>query len=217
MQLPVSHLRSMPLPRPARGESSCFRLGRLELVLEPVRGGYSLLCLDGQHARTWSLGLADEGELRLTCRVPRLPMALALKDTLVLVPGGRVRGFVHIALVPTITWQDAGGREQIVAELLPERLTAESDEARGTCVQRWTSPFFQRLPPPAEEPRAVLPLAVRNDGLRTQSPAALPLELDDRELRPCRGHLMAAPRLLRLADDGCVRTEVRARLLRGSS
>lgn len=211
MERQLSHLRAARLPLPDRGGSARFRLGRMELVLERGRGGYSLLCLDGSAARTWSLGFTADGELWLACRVPRWPLRVALKDTLVLVPGSRVRGFAMVPLVPTLLWRTPARDEELVAELLPPMLSATWDDARGECTQRCSSPFFQRLPPPDEEPRAVLPLVVRNDSQRMHSPETLPVSLRDRELLPCRGHLVAAPRRLRVDANGAIAVEVRER------
>src|SRR5262245_5114556 len=210
MELNLTHVQPWRLPLPVRGESVRGRLGRLELVLERGRGGFALLCLDGQEARSWSLGLVEGGELWLSCRVPRWPLRVALKDTLVLVPGARVRGYVHVALVPTLIWRAADGGEATVAELLPPQLFAEWDEAHGTCTQRWSSPFFQRLPPTDAEPRAVLPLTVRNMGNRMQSPETLPVSLRDQELKPCRGHVVAAPRRLCIDARGAIDVLVRS-------
>ncbi len=209
MEVQLSHLRASPLPLPARGGSARFQLGRRELVLERGRGAFSLLCLDGTTARSWSLGLTGEGELWLACRVPRWPLRIALQDTLVLTPGGRVRGFVQAPLVPTLLWRVDDRADAIVAELLPSMLQAAWDDSRAEATQRWTSPFFQRLPPPDAEPRAVLPLTVRNDSQRMQSPESLPVSLRDHELAPCRGHLVAAPRRLRIGGDDGVTVELR--------
>lgn len=206
-------IRSVPLPRPDRGASTRVGLGRIELVLEQVRFGYALMVLDGQSTRTWSLGLAQDGELWLHCRVPRWPLRLSLHDTLVVVPGGRVRGYVQLPLVPTVVWRRGEGDaavEEPVAELLPPMLSAEWDAAGGTCVQRWSSRLSARLPLATSDPRAVLPLTVRNTASRVASPESLPLLLHDHELRPCRGHLMLRPRRLALGADGAVSTFVRA-------
>lgn len=211
MDTVLPHLGTVTLPRLRRGQSSRVRLGRLELVLEATRSGYALLCLDGQQARSWSLGLPPTGELRLACRAPRWPLAIALKDPLLVLPGGRVRGYVRVPLVPTLCFLPAIGDEVLVAELVPLELHAEWDEANGTCVQRCTSALLHRLPPPTGEAFAVVPWWIRNDGRRLQSPATLPLRLDDRELRRCRDHLLAAPRRLRFDDTGPVVTLPRAR------
>jgi hypothetical protein len=205
------HLGPVILPRLERGQSARLRVGRLELVLEATRSGFSLLCLDGQQARTWTLGLPREGELRLGCRAPRWPLSVGLRDPLVLVPGGRVRGYVKVPLVPTLLWQREGGTALQVAELVPVELGAEWDEGSGSCILRCTSPLLARLPPPSGEPCAIVPWALRNDGTRVQSPETLPLQLVDRELRRCRGHLLATPRRLRFDDSGPVVTLVRQR------
>jgi hypothetical protein len=209
MHVQLSHLHPSPLPRPEPGQSERFRLGHLELVLEPVRGGYSLLCLDGQSARTWTLGLAEQGELWIECRVPQWPLRVALKETLVLVPGGRVRGYVEVPLVPAISWRTADGAVADVAEMLPALLSTEWDDVRGTVTHRWTSPLFQRIPPAGAEARAVVPLALANCGPRMQSPESLPVQLTHGELQSCRGHLVASPRRLRFDADGQLQTTVR--------
>src|SRR5262249_9190282 len=199
----ASHLQPVTLPLPERGRSARFRVGTLELVLETVRGSTSLLCLDGQQTRTWSLGLPRNGELRVLCRAPRLPLLVEPRDPLVLAPRGRLRGYVQVPLVPTIVWQ-AGACLETVAELVPSTLSAEWDETLGGCVQRCASPFTQKVPPAGVEPRPVLPVVIANGSDRMQGPVALPLHVDDRELRPLRGLVVAAPRRLCVGADGQV-------------
>jgi len=210
MQNLASHLQPVTLPLPERGRSARFRVGTLELVLETARGGTSLLCLDGQQTRTWSLGLPRSGELRVLCRAPRLPLLVEPRDPLVLAPRGRLRGYVQVPLVPTIVWQDDACLET-VAELLPSTLSAEWDETAGGCVQRCSSPFTQKLPPALAEPRAVVPVVIANASDRLQGPVALPLRIDDRELRPLRGLAIAAPRRLCVGPDGQVSLRARQR------
>lgn len=213
METQLTHLHPCPLPLPVRGGSARFRLGRAELILERGRGSFSLLWLDGRSARSWTLGLVDGGALSLSCRPPRWPLRIVLKDTLVLVPGSRVRGYVQAPLVPTIAWQHDGGPEAVVAELLPPLLSAEWDHGNGTCVQRWGSPLFSRLPPAGDQPAAVLPLIVRNPSTRMHSPESLPVSLRTDGLVPCRGHLVASPQRLSFAADGAITTAVRSRSL----
>jgi hypothetical protein len=211
MDTALPHLGTVTLPRLARGQSSRVRLGRLEVVLEATRSGHSLLCLDGQQARTWSLGLPPTGVLRLAWRAPRWPLAIALKDPLLLLPGGRVRGYVRVPLVPTLWFERAEGEELVVAEIVPGELSAEWDQGSGTCVQRCTSPLLARLPPPTGESLAIVPWSIRNDSRRLQCPEVLSMRLEDRELRRFRNHLFAAPRRLRFDDTGPVVTLPRAR------
>lgn len=216
MVLTLSHLEHAPLPIPGRGTSQRFRLGRIELVLEPVRGGYSLLCLDGESARTWSLGLTGQGStvqgsLWLQCRLPRWPLRVSLKDTLVLVPHSRVRGYVQVPLVPTLVWRSPGRVDGVVAELLPAALSAEWEETSSAVVLRWSSPFLQRLPLPDDMPRGIVPLWIANRSDAIQGPDALPVSVHDDEMHACRGHLVAAPRRLVLDDQGRITSSVRSR------
>ena len=203
MENPASPLQPVTLPLPDRGRSARFRVGTLELVLETVRGGTTLLCLDGQQTRTWSLGLPRNGELRVLCCAPRLPLLVEPRDPLVLAPRGRLRGYVQVPLVPTIVWQ-GNACQETVAELLPTTLGAEWDETTGGCVQRCSSPFTQKLPPASNTPRAVVPVVIANGSDRVQGPVALPLRVTDRELRPLRGLAIAAPRRLCVGPDGQV-------------
>ena len=202
MDLLLSHLEPAHLPLPTRGSSARFRLGRMELILEPVRGGFTLLCLDGNAARTWSLGLHGEGQLWVQCKLPRWPLRVALRETLVLVPHSRVRGYVAVPLVPTLQWRTEHAAPATICELLPNALAAEWEDASAAVVQRVTSPFLQRTPLPDEQLRAIVPLFIRNDGDSVQSPDALPLQLREEQLRACRQHLIACPQRLRIGNDG---------------
>lgn len=198
----LTHLEPAMLPRPDRGASSRFRLGRLELVLEPVRGGYTLLCLDGSGARTWSLGLSTDGELWIECRLPRWPLRLGLRETLALVPGARVRGYVQVPLVPTLSWRREGQRDCTVCELLPQSLAAEWEDASNQVVQRVDSPFLQRTPLPDEQLRAIVPISVCNRSDAVQSPERLPLALRESDLGSCRQHRIASPQRLVIEPSG---------------
>jgi hypothetical protein len=206
-----THPWTMHVPRLQRGQRWRAWLGRLELVLEATRSGCSLLLLEGKESRTWTLALPAAGELRLECRAPRWPLCIALADPLLLAPGARVRGYVRVPLVPTLCWLPAAGAALSLVEALPAELGAAWDEGNGTCVQRCTSPLLERPPAEAAWPFAVAPWSIRNDSARLQSPEALEMRLLDRELRRCGGHLLAAPRRLRLRDQGPAVPSVRTR------
>ena len=207
----LTHLEPAHLLRPERGSSSRFRLGRLELILEPVRGGYTLLCSDGSSARSWSLGLSPEGSLWIACRLPRWPLRIGLRETLALVPKSRVRGYLNVPLVPTLLWRRPGHADAQVCELLPNSLTAEWEESSSLVVQRVVSPFLQRMPLPEDQLRAVVPVTIRNDSESVQCPEALPLLLADEDLGACRQHLVARPQRLFVEGDGRIRQVSRAR------
>lgn len=192
------------MPRPARGTSSRFRLGRFELVLEPVRGGHSLMCLDGTGARSWTLGLADDGQLWIECRLPRWPLRVGLRETLALVPGSRVRGYVQVPLVPTLFWRRDDHRDSTVCELLPNTLVAEWEDASTQVVQRLDSPFLQRMPLPDEQLRAIVPLTIVNRSESVQSPERLPLAIRDGDLETLRQHRICVPQRLVIEASGRV-------------
>jgi hypothetical protein len=186
---------SVPVPYPARGANTRIRLGSSDLVLESVRGGHALLWSDGRQARRYGLGLRPDGELHLQLRAPRLPVHCVPRDVLTIVPGARLRGYVHVPLVPTLTWTSPGAEPAVLLELPPNDLTAEWDEHEGHRF-RCVSPWLVRFPMRSGEPRAVVPLSVHNldDGML--SPTNLPLQLGDDDLVAMRGSVVVRPRRL---------------------
>jgi len=167
------------LPRPARGGSTRVQFGNKEVVLESTRGGYSLLWLDGREARRLAIGLAADGTLRLALRAPRLPVRVAVRDTVTLAPRSRLRGYVQVPLVPTILWHDDNSEPQLLAEFPRADLAAEWDDREGT-FYRCVSPLHVRYPIPGAEPRATVLCAVLLDLLNDRSEpefAALSREL----------------------------------------
>jgi hypothetical protein len=186
----------MPLPRPARGASTRLQFGSKEVVLESTRGGYSLLWLDGREARRFAVGLTERGVLCVALRAPRLPVRVVPRDTLTLAPGARLRGYVQVALVPTIVWQDIDTEPQVLAEFPRQELAAEWDDREGT-VYRCVSPFHVRYPIPGGEPRTTVPVWLGNPTNRVASPAYVPLQILDEELHERRSGVAILPRRLR--------------------
>lgn len=184
-----------PLPLPQRGSSTRVRLGANELVLESVRGGQSLLWSDGREARKFALAVPANGQLSLELRSPPGPLRIATREVLAIVPNGRLRGYLQVPLVPTIVWRTAGAEPLVVVDLQPRELTTEWDDAEGAtfCC---TSSLHVRFPMRSGDPRAVVPVVVRNLGRELLSPAHLPVRLVDAELVPLRGCLAVAPRRL---------------------
>jgi hypothetical protein len=190
-----------PLPRPARGGSTRVQFGNQEVVLESIRGGYSLLWLDGREARRYAVGLGARGELTITLRAPRLPVRVIVRETLTLAPGARLRGYVQVPLVATILWCDDHHVPQAVAEFPRQELSAEWDDREGT-VYRCSSPFHVRYPIPGAEPRATVSLWIANKTDVVACPGFVPLQLADDELRELRGGLAVEPRRLHWNGQG---------------
>lgn len=185
---------ALDLARPERGASVRVQLGTQELVLEAVRGGHSLLWLDGRSSRRFVLGLPRHGDLRLELRAPRLPVHVATREVLAVAPGGRLRGYLLVPLVPTIVVR-RGSEALALVEVAPQELAAEWDDAQGARFAT-TSPFLTRFPMRSGEPKAVVPLVLRNDSDRACSPEHLPVTCTCRDLVPLRGCLVVAPRRL---------------------
>jgi hypothetical protein len=200
-------LRTIPLLRPGPGQSRRLQLGSLELVFEPVRGGFTLLCLDGKGARTWSLGLPESGSLRVDLRMPEHPVEVVTRDPVLLLPGGRLRGYLQVPLQAALVFEDPEGTSHHLAELTTGRLQTEWREATASYVHCNVSPLLQRLPPPDDDLAFVVPVRLRSDAAATVSPARLPLPDVSAQLRPLRGHLVSAPVRLLFVNSTQARTE----------
>jgi hypothetical protein len=183
------------LARPGRGGSTRVQVGSSEIVLEATRGGYSLLWLDGRQSRRFAVGLPAQGELSLRFAAPRLPVRVVVRDTLMLAPRGRLHGYLQVPLVPTICWCGASGGAQRLVEFPREELAAEWDDRDGT-VYRCVSPFHVRYPVPGATPRATVPVWLANPTQAVASPAFVPLQLEDAELRLLRNGVAVRPRRL---------------------
>ncbi len=169
-------------------------------MLEGVRGGLSLLWTDGREARRFALGVASGGDLALALRAPRLPVHVAARETIALGPRGRLRGYVQIPLVPTVTLGSGTSEPLVLLELPTRGLAPEWDDRSGT-VYRAASPLLVRFPVPAPEPRAIVPLWIANPTASVACPGHLPIDLVDAELRVLRGSVVARPRRLRWSGD----------------
>ncbi len=196
MSSPDSLSLSSPLLLPERGGSTRVRVGRFELVLESVRGGHSLLWVDGREARRFALGLGDIGRLSLQLEPPAWPCRVVVRETLVLAPGGRVRGYVQLPLVPVVIGHRADGQDLRLLELANGDLGGEWDERFGTTF-RVASSWHVRFPMPAGEARATVPLSLLNDSGEMFAPADLPVHLLRDELFVRRSSIIATPRRLR--------------------
>jgi hypothetical protein len=193
----------VPVPSPARGGCTRIRLGGGDLVLEHVRGGHTLLWSDGRESRRYVLGLRNDGELQLRWTAPRLPVRCVVRDVLSVVPGGRLRGYLQLPLVPTLVWTGADGGCEVLIELLPRDLTAEWGDDTGHLF-RCPSPWLVRFPMRSGEPKVVVPIVLRNDDGVALSPAHLPLTLRDEDLKPMRGSVVVRPFRLRWRHDAWV-------------
>lgn len=196
-----------PLPIPAPGQATRLRCGSRELVLERQRSALTLLVHDGSEARRYVLG-AVAGRIGLRLVAPPHPIQVEARDTLVLPPGTRWRGYLEVPLRPCIVWAGAASTpaapETVLVDLGNRDLATEWDEEHGAS-HRCTSPVLTRLVPVHTGLRAVVPLVLHNRAPTPVLPGALPLLLRDRELHELRGRIVAWPRrvVLRDPDSSC--------------
>lgn len=191
----TSLARQVPVALPAHGHATRVQVGRAELVLENLRGSFSLLWSDGREARRYVLGLTEQGALRCELRVPRLPVRCAPREVVTLVPGARLRGYVTVPLVPTVVWCPDGAEPVALVELLPDDLQGVWDERTGHAFQCGVA-WLSRFPFRSGAAHAVVPLRLSNRGDEVASPDHLDLSLSDDSLFELRGALVARPQRL---------------------
>lgn len=199
------------IARPARGGSTRAQCGSYELVFEAQRGGHALLWSDGHEARRFAIGLDDGATLALVLRAPRLPVRVVPRDVVVLAPGGRLRGYVQVPLVPTVVCRSPAAAQHTLLELPTRDLAAEWDEQAGT-VFRIGSAWHVRFPVRSGEPRAIVPAWLANPTAEVACPAHLPMRVHDHDLVSLRGVVVVAPRRLRWDGRDFVATPPGARV-----
>lgn len=182
----------VPLPRPQRGNASRARVGNAEVVLERARGAYTLLWSNGREARRYVLGLGEHGQLQLELRAPRFPLHLVPRETLTLVPGARLSGYVTAPLIPTIVWNDEVGGAETLFELHPPELQGQWEEDSGHAL-RCAVGWMVRFPMRSGEPRVVLPLRLSNRGSSVVTPGRLRVRITDGDLTPMRAAIVTRP------------------------
>jgi hypothetical protein len=128
---------------------------------------------------------------------------LGFRETLVLAPGGRLRGYVQVPLIPTLFGLREGGAPVRLVEFTTGELAPEWDEANGLLL-RTTGSWLVRFPMPTGEPRVVVPLRLRNDDAAVASPGECELLLRPEDLVELRGALITAPRRLAWNGQGLV-------------
>jgi hypothetical protein len=188
--------RSVPLPCPGHGEACRVELGRSEIVLERCRGSFALLWSDGREARRYILGLSSTGQLSIELRAPRMPLQVVPRETITVVPGARLRGFVCLPLVPTVVWRDGVSKQQNLLELHPPALQGHWHEERGHVAQCSAS-WLVRFPFQSGEPQVVVPLRIYNDQSEPACPGNLEMTITDDDLIELRGAILVSPKRLR--------------------
>ena len=209
-QEPAPVLLSTPLARPPAFASTRVSCAAGEVVLEAVRGGYSLVWSDGRAARRYAVALGPACRLTIELRAPRMPIRVVSREVLLLAPGSRLRGYLQVPLVPTVVWHPEAGPSRVLLELPLAELTAEWDDRAGT-VFRSVSALHVRFPLRNGGPRAVVPVRIANPSQDVACPAFVPVSLHDGELQQARGAIVATPRRLQWNGESLAAAPTRRR------
>lgn len=192
----------MALDVPGPGRACKVQKGRLQIVLEQGRSGYTLVTHDGDAGRRYLLGVPDVGQLWLLAAAPPHRLVIELRDTVALAPGGRLRGYAAVPLLHRVVWASEMGVEKSMVEILPRELTTSWLGDEGGYEHRVVSRFYSARAVPGEPTMALVPLVLCNRSRESVVPAEAVVHLQDGHLHVLRGRIIAAPRRISFTENG---------------
>jgi hypothetical protein len=199
------------LPIPAEGETVRITKGALSLVLRRERGVLCLLTHQGDGERRHLLGLPRAGELELLARAPEHRIRVAISDALTLAPGGRIRGYVAVALPHRLVWRRTNGEAEPLLDVLPRELKTSwlGEGQDGGYIHETESAFHLQRHQVQADILAMVPVLLTNASDHAVSPLALTVSIRDRDLREISDAIVASPRRLTFGDGDQVEETIR--------
>jgi hypothetical protein len=202
---------------PEEGETIQVRKGPLSLVLRKERGALCLLTHQGDQEKRHLLGLPKAGHLELQARAPEHRIQVNISDAMTLAPGGRIRGYVAVALPHRLVWRRPDGKAEPLLDVLPRELkTSWLGEESGTgtgsgggYVHETESAFHLQRNEVRADILAMVPVLLVNACERTLSPVKVTITLRDRDLREVGDAIVASPRRLSFGDHDQVAETIR--------
>ncbi len=201
----------MTLPIPGEGETVRINKGALSLVLQKQRGALCLLTHQGESEKRHLLGLPKAGQLELHARTPEHRIRVRVSDAITLAPGGRVRGYVAVALPHRLIWRRPNGRAEPLLDILPRELkTSWLGEGKdGGYIHETESAFHLQRDEVRADILAMVPVLLLNTCEHAVSPIALTVSLRDRDLREVGDAIVASPRRLTFGNNDQVEENIR--------
>lgn len=201
----------MSVPIPQEGQTLRVGKGPLHIVLRRERGTLCLLTHQGEHEKRHLLGLAKAGHLELHTHAPEHRVRVHITDVMTLAPGGRIRGYVAVALPHRLVWRRPNGKVEPLLEVLPRELKTSwlGEGSGGGYIHETESPFHLHRHDVRADILAMVPVLVVNACERALSPVTLTISLRDRDLHQVGEAIVAAPRRLFLGDQDHVEETIR--------
>ncbi|MHC4814039.1 MAG: hypothetical protein ACYTKC_19965 [Planctomycetota bacterium] len=201
----------MSLPIPEEGQTVRISKGPLNLVLHKQRGALCLLTHEGEHEKRHLLGLPKSGHLELHARAPEHRIRVHVTDTMTLAPGGRIRGYVAVALPHRLVWRRPNGKAEPLLEVLPRDLKTSwlGEGTGGGYIHETESAFHLQRNEVRADIFAMVPVLLLNACEHTLSPVELTVSLRDRDLREVGDAIVASPRRLAFGDHDQVQETIR--------
>jgi hypothetical protein len=201
----------MSLSIPQEGQTVKVSKGPLELVLRKERGALCLLTHEGDHEKRHLLGLPKSGHLELHVRAPEHRVQVHVTDAMTLAPGGRIRGYVAVALPHRLIWRRPNGKAEPLLDVLPRELKTSwlGEGSNGGYIHETESAFHLHRDEVRADILAMVPVLLLNACERTLSPVKLTISLRDRDLREVGDAIVASPRRLSFGDDDQVEEKIR--------
>jgi len=201
----------MSLPIPEEGQTVRISKGPLSLVLRKERGALCLLTHQGDQEKRHLLGLPKAGHLELHARAPDHRIQVHVSDAMTLAPGGRIRGYIAVALPHRLVWRRPNGKIEPLLDVLPRELKTSwlGEGSGGGYIHETESAFHLQREEVRADILAMVPVLLLNACERTLSPDTLTISLRDRDLREVGDAIVASPRRLSFGDHDQVEETIR--------
>ncbi len=201
----------MSLPNPEEGQTVRVTKGPLDLVLRKERGALCLLTHRGKNEKRHILGLPKAGSLELHARAPEHRILVHITDAMTLAPGGRIRGYLTVALPHRLVWRRPDGKTEPLLEVLPRELKTSwlGEGSGGGYIHETESAFQLRRHDVQAEILAMVPVLLLNTCERALSPVKVTIGLRDRDLRVISGAIVASPRRLSFGNRDQIEETIR--------
>ena len=200
-----------PVAWPREGRPVQLALGERQVVLERRFGGVLLVSHDGAQVTERVLGLPQGGgHLELEARPPDHPLELELTTDILLLGGGRVRGYLPLPVHWHLMFHGLDGSVRLQSFAPPGlRLLWRDGGERGGYALRCSAPLVARPGGPVGDASLCwLPVRIQNRGFSALRPPRLELRVVPEELWVARGRILARPRRFVLGVDGSCTQQV---------
>ncbi|GEM_PF-2863660 len=127
---------------PSSGEPRRVDCAGIQILFERSMRGVRVVALESDPIWKAVLGLPETGVIRIAPRLPRHPLEWELESRVLLVPGGRVRGWLKVPVLLHLFWVEPG-RDPLPLAVLPDASLKTGWREEGGYFHPWSAPLSE--------------------------------------------------------------------------